>query len=165
MWKGLQKHGAASGWIIRHFPSSTRLVWTASFCWHCSLLHTHGIWISLSLAYTTAISHFIAAWEAPDPTGSTASYGCSCVARCQSPMTSTLEAWSTFDPRYLAHCYSIKRMRFYGNCISNLSPNLTIQLHDIPKNICEWSLKLHYKNIMLLWWFSCRCSVVTIAAR
>ena len=52
------------------------------------------------------------------------------------------------------------RSLFEVNCISNLKPYHTLQLTTLRTSVSE-SLQLHYKNMMLLWWFSRRCSVVT----
>ena len=49
-----------------------------------------------------------------------------------------------------------------ANCISNLSPNHTVQLTTLRTSVRE-SLQLYFINMMLLisWWLSHRCSVVT----
>ena len=45
------------------------------------------------------------------------------------------------------------------NYVSNLSPNQTLQLTTLRTSVSE-SLQVHFKNMMLLWWFSSRCSMV-----
>ena len=49
------------------------------------------------------------------------------------------------------------------NCISNLSPNHTLQLTTLRTFVRV--TKTAFLNMMFLWWFSRRCSVVTISAR
>ena len=101
MWKGLQKHQTwhcISRNQLNHSPSpfSTHSS-TASF--QDSLLSktNYAFLDCFSFhVYTTAIHHFIAAWQAPRKPPST----CNCAIGNDVIL---LEAWSTFDSRYLAH--------------------------------------------------------------
>ena len=57
----------------------------------------------------------------------------------------------------------VMRSLLEANCISNLSPNHTLQQIINPQNICEGvtTTTLH-GYMILLWWLSHRCSIVTI---
>ena len=120
----------------RHLPSSTLIDCEFPFT-HCSTLpwicdghEVCFLWLLLlpflkiELAYTTAIHQFIATSQAPRKLVLTGQLH----HAINRQLILILGAWSTFDPRYLAHfvilrilcyCYPIKCMRliiqFYGS--------------------------------------------------